>query len=93
MTPGALSRELRLGSGSLLRRRRQVVSLSLVAAGSMMPITLYQMGVIPHLPAPPPPLLKTGDGRDVGQRSPGLLARRSHQRGLESGRESAGEVV
>jgi len=55
VTPEALSRELRTGSGEFLARRRKIVALSLVAAGSMMPISLYQMGVIPHLPEPPIP--------------------------------------
>ena len=50
-----LSRELRLGSGEFLDRRRRTAALSLVAAGSMAVITLYQMGIIDHLPEPPIP--------------------------------------
>lgn len=57
MTPEALSRELRLGSGRFLRLRRKTLGLSLVAAGAMVPISLYQMGVIRHLPEPPLPRL------------------------------------
>ncbi len=57
MDPGTLSRELRLGSSRFLRQRRKVLSLSLVAAGAMAPIALYQMGVIRHLPEPPLPRL------------------------------------
>lgn len=52
-----LSRQLRLGSGGFLAQRRGVVGLSLVAVGSMGLITLYQMGIIKHLPEPPLPHL------------------------------------
>jgi Vitamin K epoxide reductase family len=52
-----LSRELRLGSDRFLSRRRGIVMLSLTAAGSMDLISLYQMGIIQHLPQPPLPML------------------------------------
>lgn len=55
MRADELSRELREGTGGFLERRRRVAALSLVAAGSMGVITLYQMGIIPHLPEPPIP--------------------------------------
>lgn len=55
MTPETLSHELRLGTGHFLRRRRRVLALSMVAAGAMTPIALYQMGMIRHLPEPPVP--------------------------------------
>jgi len=48
-----VSHELRTGSGATLRQRRLIVALSLVAGGSMGLITLYQMGIIDHLPEPP----------------------------------------
>jgi hypothetical protein len=51
----ALSRELRTGSSPSLRRRRGVIGLSLVSAGSMALVTLYQTGLIKHLPEPPLP--------------------------------------
>ncbi len=51
----ALSRELRTGSGGALRRRRAIVALSAVSLASMTVISLYQTGVIPHLPEPPLP--------------------------------------
>lgn len=73
MTPEALSRELRLGSGRFLRLRRKVLGLSLVAAGSMMPITLYQMGVIRHLPEPPLPRLDA-DAVDAAPEAYAILA-------------------
>ncbi len=53
----ALGRELRLGSGRFLSQRRGIVVLSLTAAGSMSLISLYQMGIIRHLPQPPLPML------------------------------------
>ena len=55
MKPEELSRQLREGDGSFLARRRGVVGLSLVSAGSMALISLYQMGIIEHLPEPPLP--------------------------------------
>jgi uncharacterized membrane protein len=55
MTPARLSRELRLGRSENLRRRRAVLGLSLVAAGAMGLVSLYQMGVIRRLPDLPLP--------------------------------------
>ncbi|MGI8644265.1 MAG: vitamin K epoxide reductase family protein [Thermomicrobiales bacterium] len=51
----ALSRELRTGSSPYLRDRRATVSLSLIAMGSLAAVSLYQMGIIRHLPEPPLP--------------------------------------
>ncbi len=55
MKPAQLSRELRKGESPFLKRRRGIVGLSLAAAGSMGVISLYQMGMIRHLPEPPLP--------------------------------------
>jgi uncharacterized membrane protein len=55
MTPAELSRQWREGSDSVLSRRRGVIGLSLAAAASMGLITLYQTGIIHHLPEPPLP--------------------------------------
>jgi uncharacterized membrane protein len=52
-----LSRELRRGTGDRLARRRGIAALSLVAVGSMGMISLYQLGLIKHLPEPPLPRL------------------------------------
>jgi len=52
-----LSRELRGDNTAELQRRRQIVGLSLVASASMALITLYQTGIIKHLPEPPLPFL------------------------------------
>lgn len=57
MKAAKLSRVLRKADGAHLRRRRRVLSLGLGAAGSMGLISLYQMGVIRHLPEPPLPRL------------------------------------
>lgn len=48
-----LSQQLRLGTGHFLAQRRGTVTLGLVAVGSMSLITLYQMGIIKHLPELP----------------------------------------
>jgi len=55
MKPEELSRQLRSGSGKFLARRRGIVGLELIAVGSMSLITLYQLGIIKHLPEPPLP--------------------------------------
>lgn len=55
MKPEELSEQLRNGTGEFLRRRRGIVGLALTAAGSMGVISLFQTGVIKHLPDPPLP--------------------------------------
>ncbi|HLX58271.1 MAG TPA: vitamin K epoxide reductase family protein [Ktedonobacteraceae bacterium] len=55
MKPEELSRQLRFGSGNFLGQRRGIVGLSMVAVGAMGLITLYQVGIIKHLPEPPLP--------------------------------------
>ncbi len=56
-SPSRLSHELRRETGGTLRQRRAIVGLSLLAAGSMGVIALYQMGILKHLPEPPLPKL------------------------------------
>ena len=58
-TPRAskLSKELRSRAEGSLPERRAIVTLSLIAIGAMSAISLYQMGVIRHLPEPPFPKL------------------------------------
>ncbi len=56
-SPAELSRQLRCQSDGFLAQRRGVVTLSLVAIASMGLISLYQMGVLKHLPEPPLPRL------------------------------------
>jgi uncharacterized membrane protein len=55
MTPKQLSRQLREGEDHSLARRRGIVACGLAAAGAMGVITLYQIGIIKHLPEPPLP--------------------------------------
>lgn len=50
-----LSAELRRGDDPFLDRRRKVAGLQLLAVASMGVISLYQLGIIPHLPEPPIP--------------------------------------
>ena len=73
MTPEALSRELRLGSSRFLQLRRKTLGLSLLAAGSMMPIALYQMGILRHHPEPPLPWLNA-DAIDAASEAYAILA-------------------
>ena len=47
--------QLRRGTGNFLAQRRAIVGLEMIAIGSMGLITLYQMGIIHHLPEPPFP--------------------------------------
>jgi uncharacterized membrane protein len=55
MTPKQLSQQLRHGKGGFLEQRRGIITCGLVAAGAMGIITLYQIGIIKHLPEPPLP--------------------------------------
>lgn len=55
MTPKQLSRQLRGDEDLFLSKRRRIVACGLAAAGAMGVITLYQMGIIKHLPEPPIP--------------------------------------
>lgn len=52
-TPSQLSRQLRLGGTPDLERRRTVLGLSMVGAAAGIIVSLYQTGVISHLPDPP----------------------------------------
>ena len=53
MTPRQLSRELREGDSDDLQRRRWVAGLSFVGVGIGVVVSLYQFGIIKHLPDPP----------------------------------------
>jgi uncharacterized membrane protein len=57
MNATRLSYELRRADGGYLKQRRAIVGLSLVAIGAMGIISLYQTGIIRHLPEPPLPKL------------------------------------
>lgn len=53
MTPQQLREELQESDTPDLRRRRGIVIFSLIGMASMAAVTLYQMGLIRHLPDPP----------------------------------------
>lgn len=53
MNPSQLSHELREEINSDLKRRRWIIGLSLVGAAAGIAVTLYQTGIIKHLPDPP----------------------------------------
>ncbi len=55
MRPEELSEQLRRGTGEFLSRRRKIAGLALTATGSMGLVSLYQLGIIKHLPDPPLP--------------------------------------
>lgn len=50
---GSVSRALRSREGAWLPRRRAIAALSLGAAGSLGMVSLYQFGIVRHLPDPP----------------------------------------
>lgn len=51
--PQALREDLQYRRTGVLRRRRAIVALSLLGLTSMALVTLYQMGLVRHLPDPP----------------------------------------
>jgi hypothetical protein len=53
LAPAELSRQLRLGHSPDLTRRRWIIGLSFVTAAAGQIVTLYQTGIISHLPDPP----------------------------------------
>jgi hypothetical protein len=55
MNPQQLSQELRLGKSPDLNRRRWILGLSLVGTAMAQIVTLYQTGIVRHLPDPPLP--------------------------------------
>lgn len=58
MNPEELSAQLRHGHGGYLSQRRAATGLTLAAMGTLGVISLYQLGVIAHVPEPPLPLMK-----------------------------------
>ena len=55
IAPDRLSRELREATDPGLRRRRWAVGLSLAGTAMAQLVTLYQTGLLKHLPDPPVP--------------------------------------
>ncbi|AFZ69569.1 vitamin K epoxide reductase family protein [Deinococcus peraridilitoris] len=57
MNAQTLSAQWRAEEGDFLAERRRIVGLSLLAAAAMGAVTLYQTGLVKHLPEPPLPYL------------------------------------
>lgn len=55
MNPEQLGRQLRHSASGYLRQRRGIAALSLSSIASLGLISLYQIGLVPHLPEPPLP--------------------------------------
>jgi len=53
LEPQKLRRELQRGKSENLDRRRAVIGLSLIGMAAMTAVSLFQTGVIKHLPDPP----------------------------------------
>lgn len=53
--PQKLRRELQNGGGEDLNVRRGIIALSLLGIGAMTAVTLFQTGIVKHLPDPPIP--------------------------------------
>lgn len=53
MNPRQLSHELRKGETADLSRRRWIIGLSMVGATMAQLVSIYQTGIISHLPDPP----------------------------------------
>lgn len=51
--PQALRRELQEGAGAGLSRRRKIIGLSLLGMAAMGAVSLFQTGIVKHLPDPP----------------------------------------
>ena len=53
LSPQVLRRELQEKETKGLRRRRAIIGLSLLGMGAMTAVSLFQTGIIKHLPDPP----------------------------------------
>jgi uncharacterized membrane protein len=56
MEPQQLSQELREGNNPYMTRRRWIIGLSMLGGSMGQVVTLYQTGIVKHLPDPPVPL-------------------------------------
>lgn len=68
LAPAELSRQLRLGKTDDLTRRRWIIGLSMVTVAAGQIVSLYQTGIISHLPDPPIPIFDSDkvDASDYG---------------------------
>src|SRR4028119_566482 len=53
MDPKQLSEELRQGQNPHMTRRRWIIGLSMLGGSMGQAVTLYQTGIVNHLPSPP----------------------------------------
>ncbi len=53
LEPQKLRRELQRGNSENLGRRRAIIGISLLGMGAMTAVSLFQTGIIKHLPDPP----------------------------------------
>lgn len=65
MEPTQLSQELRKGQSPDMTRRRWIIGLSTVGGAMGQLVTLYQTGVVSHLPDPPGQQLFDADRVDA----------------------------
>lgn len=56
MNPTQLSEELRKGNNPHMTRRRWIIGLSTLGGSMGQLVTLYQTGIVSHLPDPPVPI-------------------------------------
>lgn len=56
MEPTQLSQELRQGKDPHMSRRRAIIGLSMLGGSMGQIVTLYQTGIVNHLPDPPVPI-------------------------------------
>jgi uncharacterized membrane protein len=56
MNPKQLSEELRQGKNPHMSRRRAIIGLSMLGGSMGQIVTLYQTGIVSHLPDPPIPI-------------------------------------
>lgn len=65
MEPQQLSQELRKGQNPHMSRRRAIIGLSMLGGSMGQLVTLYQTGIINHLPDPPGQTLFDADRVDA----------------------------
>ena len=65
MDPKQLSEELRQGQNPQMIRRRWIIGLSMLGGSMGQALTLYQTGIVNHLPSPPRQKLFDADRVDA----------------------------
>jgi hypothetical protein len=73
--PKQLSEELRQGKNPHMTRRRWIIGLSMLGGLMGQAVTLYQTGIVNHLPSPPGQKLFDADRVDASNyQKPGFKA-------------------